>query len=140
MKAILLLLFISLISLYNSVERTVSCEEIINPINKNVCFNSTIREGYYKCCYEFYKILGMSYPSCVPLTKANYDNIDEYKKQRKSQIYNVKNYTLECETPPTPTPTPPPTPAPTDTVAPTSARSNSNYISLSLLSLIILLL
>ena len=114
MKAFLIVLFISSISLYNSVEPNKKCNEIINPKGKEDCYNSTIREGYYACCYEFYAVKSATYPSCVEITQANYTNLEEFKKQRRPQIYT--NYTFECQI------------------------SGSNYLALSLLSLIFLLL
>ena len=125
MKAFILLLFISLVSLYNSLEPTITCQNITNPENQTVCYDAMVEAGYFKCCYEFYNQESSSYLSCLPLTEENFTNIEEFKKQRKSEIGNVNNYTLECESSPVP---------------PTTTPSNSKYISLSLLSLIMLLL
>ena len=125
MKAFILLLFISLVSLYNSLEPTITCQNITNPENQTVCYDAMVEAGYFKCCYEFYNQESSSYLSCLPLTEENFTHIEEFKKQRKSEIGNVNNYTLECESSPVP---------------PTTTPSNSKYISLSLLSLIMLLL
>ena len=116
MKALLFLLFISLASLYNCAEPVKYCEEIISPEDKNLCFNATLKEGYYACCYENYFVMSASHPSCVQLTKQNFTNLDEFKKYRQSIIHNYKNFTFACQS------------------------SKSNYITISLLSLILLLL
>ena len=113
MKAFLVILFISSISLYNSV--VPNCNEIVNPDGIKDCLNSTLRDGYYACCYEFYAVRAATYPSCVEITQANYTYLEEFKRQRKSAI-SYTNYTFECRI------------------------SSSNYLALSLLSLIFLLL
>ncbi len=113
MKAFLVVLFISSISLYNSV--VPNCNEIVNPDGIKDCLNSTLRDGYYACCYELYANGADIHPSCVEITQANYTNLEEFKRQRKSAI-SYTNYTFKCEI------------------------SSSNYLALSLLSLIFLLL
>ena len=120
MKALLVVLFISLASLYICAEPIKYCEDIITPGNNSICYNASLKEGYYKCCYENYYVGIASHPSCVQLTKDNYTNLDKFKEYRKSLSPLGQNFTLECQTSPTP--------------------SNSNYITISLLSLIFLLL
>ena len=116
MKALLVLLFISFASLYNCAEPNKYCTDIFNPENKNVCFNATVKEGYYTCCYEYYNVGIATYPSCVQLTKQNFTNLDQFIKDRQSKIHNYQNFTFSCHT------------------------SKSDYITISLLSLILLLL
>ena len=84
MKALLVLLFISFASLYNCAEPNKYCTDILNPENKNVCFNATVKEGYYTCCYEYYNVGIATYPSCVQLTKQNFTNLDQFIKDRQS--------------------------------------------------------
>ena len=54
MKAFLLL-FISLLSLHNSVEHSEICGNFVNP-DSYLCERSLLPEGYYKCCFEIYYI------------------------------------------------------------------------------------
>ena len=77
MKALLVLLFISFATLYNCAEPNKYCTDILNPENKNVCFNATVKDGYYTCCYEYYNVGIATYPSCVQLTKQNFTNLDQ---------------------------------------------------------------
>ncbi len=116
MKAFFIVLFISLVSLYISVVPNKRCHEITGPKGVNDCNNATIRDGYYTCCYENYYVLSQSNPTCVELTKTNYTNIEQFKKERQSKMHSFTNYTLQCKV------------------------SSSNYLTLSLLSLIFLLL
>ena len=116
MKAFLAVLFISLVSLYISVVPNKGCNEVTSPTSLNDCYNTTVRTGYYTCCYENYLVLSKSNPSCVELTQENFTNIKEFMKQRQSKMHSFTNYTLQCKV------------------------SSSNYLALSLLSLIFLLL
>ncbi len=113
MKGLIVVLFISLASLSFAVENIQYCEDHISPADKNVCHNSTKKETTHRCCYEYYKVSGMSYSNCLALTKADFDDFKNYMKNKESGIANVKEYSLDC---------------------------SSEYITISILSLILLLL
>ena len=116
MKAFSIVLFISLVALYISVVPNKGCNEITTPKNVTDCKIATIRTGYHACCFENYYVGIKSNPSCVEITKDDYNNLDEYKKKKESQMGIHTNYTFVCK------------------------GSISNYSALLLLSLIFLLL
>ncbi len=112
MKRVCLLLFISLVSLCFTAESNALCESTITPSDKSVCHQSTLSEGYYKCCFESYKILVVGYTACIPVSKETFDNIGDYISIRKAALANLGDYSFDCA---------------------------SNYLFLSLASLLLLL-
>ena len=80
--------------------------------NADECNKINPAEGFYRCCFIKVKSEEASYEGCYPVTKAQYDDIDdaieEYEKNEEADIDS-----LDC---------------------------GSNYIIISLLSLILLFL
>ena len=80
--------------------------------NADECNKINPAEGFYRCCFIKVKSEEESYEGCYPVTKAQYDDIDnaieEYEKNAEADIDS-----LDC---------------------------GSNYIIISLLSLILLFL
>ena len=97
MKAFLLLLFISLLSLHNSVEHSEICGNFANP-DSYLCRESLLPEGYYKCCFEVYSISRTSFSSCLPITKEQFNDLSNFIKYRESllPVHRHKDYYLTC--------------------------------------------
>ena len=113
MKALLIVLFISLASLCASLDKTIYCGEYIYNPTKEQCHNTPLKNTTYKCCYEFYKISSLTYPSCVPITQEEFKNFKDFFEKRKKMSSGNSDFSLDC---------------------------SSEYITLSILSLILLLL
>ena len=78
------------------------------------CQSKTLGTGQYKCCFGEGEWDGGSGSGCIPLTKDQYDNIDDYIDKAEENA-GVDDYELDID-------------------------CSSNYLLISLLSLILLIL
>ena len=81
------------------------------------CQSKTLGTGQYKCCFGEGEWDGGSGSGCIPLTKDQYDNIDDYidKEEENAENSGLNDYELDID-------------------------CSSNYLLISLLSLILLIL
>ena len=78
------------------------------------CQSKTLGTGQYKCCFGEGEWDGGSGSGCIPLTKDEYDNIDDYIDKAEENA-GLDDYELDID-------------------------CSSNYLLISLLSLILLIL
>ena len=118
MKTLFALILISLALLCNSYKYYEICGRQSYPNGVGHCENSILPEGFYVCCFELYRIDSGEFQNCVPLTKEEFLNLSNFKKQRESQlpVHKKDDNILNCYT------------------------DDSKYIKLSIISLILLLL
>ena len=115
MKALYLILFALLLSLYNSRD----CKDYAEKASE--CHDATVPSGFYKCCYSYQKLKKKGYSSeesrCVPIDEKTYNDIKKFiedgEKAAKDQGYDEVTGKIDC---------------------------SSNYIIYSLVSLILLFL
>ena len=105
MKALYWILLILLLSKYNSEKCTGLTDD------KKSCKGRELEGDEYRCCFAKYKVAGTEIKGCSPVTKDEYEKIDDTLKKLEDD-YDFKDVSFDC---------------------------SSNFIVISLLSLIILL-
>ena len=69
----------------------------IQPSYREQCTSIGSIYGYTSCCYEsLITSAGLRKKSCWPLTKDEYNNIDNYINARKEQNPGCTEYSLDC--------------------------------------------
>ncbi len=62
--------------------------------SKSECKNLPFDSKYSHCCFSHYKMIGLEIKTCAPLTKEEYDKIDEYIKSLEKQ--QVEIISIDC--------------------------------------------
>ena len=98
MKALLAILFFSLVALNNSLDDQLFCGIQFLPSKRDECTSSKLADGIFKCCYEtYYQIFrSFRYSYCRPITEEQYKNISDYINTRKAAISGCITYSLDC--------------------------------------------
>ena len=108
MKTLYVLLVLTLIAQCLSTK----CVGAPQPSKAEDCNNRELDSGYYRCCFVEFEMKGIETKGCTPLTKEQYDDIDDYIDKAKDDAeVTVEDFSIDC---------------------------GSNYIVISILSLILL--
>lgn len=85
------IIYTMLISFTHSLS-TCSGEGTVS--SKSECKNLPFDSKYSHCCFSHYKMIGLEIKTCAPLTKEEYDKIDEYIKSLEKQ--QVEIISIDC--------------------------------------------
>lgn len=106
MKTLYVLLVLTLIAQCLSTK----CVGAPQPSKAEDCNNRELDSGEYRCCLVEYEMKGTEIKACYPITKEQYDDIDDYADDYEDKA-GVEDFSIDC---------------------------GSNYIVISILSLILL--
>ncbi len=66
--------------------------------SKSECHNLPLEPQYSHCCFGHVKVTGLELKTCFPVTKEQYDKIDEYMKsyEKTAESQNAKIISFDC--------------------------------------------
>ena len=88
---IFLILVVILLSQYECVEECSGSGS-----NSSDCNNRDLRASDYKCCYYYYEMAGREYKECVPISKVEYDDFEQYLKFYEKVKKAADKFSFDC--------------------------------------------
>ena len=64
--------------------------------SKKDCNTRSLSDGYYRCCYYYWKFAGVTNKKCVAITKVSYDHFKDFLKSYEDYRKKADAFSFDC--------------------------------------------